>query len=462
VLTMDGGFSNTGTSFYNPDATKTAKAVSTPTRYTGSFSNLGRQTFTPAPVVADVPGADGTGTTPVQVETPATCAARGMVYDEATKMCRMPVSQSGGDDNAAAEKKRLQDMVNEHQKASQVAIKDMNQEQLLEAYQGAEMGKYITSGLMAINPVVGGIARLFAGNESKKIQARLKEMGVTDLPEADYKKGGIIGNILGGTSLLDVLDNAIVSLQEGKIGAGTSTYKAQFPPPNSTQYGNNLQQSTGSIWGSEQEAYDSAVKSGNYQVANHYEAINRLRGKQNAFYDASVGKSPAEQLALGQSMGLSAYDMQQAKKYGGSLGRAISSGAVEKEGFLGTYEFKEGKTVSDVETGTTPAIVPSAGSGNNNNNDNDSGGSPFDPSTSLRPRTRPSNDDNNNNTTTPQDSSGSGSTNTGDRGFTPSTSQTQTAGDKFTESKIKDFKAGKTVTGFKKGGLASRPKKKKK
>ena len=370
-----GGFSNTGTSFYSPNATTTAEAVSTPTRYTGSFSNLGRQTFTPAPVVADVPGADGTDTAPVQVETPATCAARGMVYDEATKMCRMPVSQGGGDDNAAAEKKRLQDMVNEHQKASQVAIEDMNQEQLLEAYQGAEMGKYITSGLMAVNPVVGGIARLFAGNESKKIQARLKEMGVTNLPEVDYKKGGIVGNILGGTSLLDVLDNAIVSLQEGKIGAGTSTYKAQFNPPNSAQYSNNLQQSTGSIWGSEQEAYDHAVRSGNYQVANHFEAINRLRGKQNAFYDAAVGKSPAEQLALGQSMGLSAYDMQQAKKYGGSLGRAISSGVVEKEGFFGKYEFKDGKTVADVQTGTTPAIVPAAGGGNQNiqprNDDNE-------------------------------------------------------------------------------------------
>jgi hypothetical protein len=354
-----GGFSNTNTSFYNPDATKTAEAVSTPTRYTGSFSNLGRQTFTPAPVVAEVPGAGST--TPVQVETPATCAARGMVYDEATKMCRMPVSQGGGDDNAAAEKKRLQDMVNEHQKGSQVAIADMNQEQLLEAYQGAEMGKYITSGLMALNPVVGGIARLFAGNESKKIQAALKERyGVTKLPEVDYKKGGIIGNILGGTSLLDVLDNAIVSLQEGKIGAGTSTYKAQFNPPNSAQYSNNLQQSTGSIWGSEQEAYDSAVRSGNYQVANHFEAINRLRGKQNNFYDSTKGMTKMEAYAEGRKDGLSVHDMDQAFKYGGSLGRAISSGVVEKEGFLGKYEFKDGKTVDDVQTGTTEKIVPSA------------------------------------------------------------------------------------------------------
>ena len=202
---------------------------------------------------------------------------------------------------------------------------------------------------MALNPVVGGIARLFAGNESKKIQAALKERyGVTKLPEVDYKKGGIIGNILGGTSLLDVLDNAIVSLQEGKIGSGTSEYKAQFNPSNQKQYGNNLQQSTGSIWGSEQEAYDAAVRSGNYQVANHFDAINRLRGKQNNFYDSTKGMTKMEAYAEGRKDGLSVHDMDQAFKYGGSLGRAISSGAVEKEGFLGKYEFKVGKDKDDV------------------------------------------------------------------------------------------------------------------
>ncbi len=470
----DGGFSNTGTSFYNPDATTTAEAVSTPTRYTGSFSNLGRQTFTPAPVVADVPGAGGTSTTPVQVETPASCAARGMVYDEATKMCRMPVSQGGGDDNASAEKKRLQDMVNEHQKGSQVAIADMNKEQLLEAYQGAEMGKYISSGMMALNPVVGGIARLFAGNESKKIQARLKELGVTDLPEVDYKKGGIIGNVLGGTSLLEVLDNAIVSLQEGKIGAGTSTYKKQFDPPNSAQYSNNLQQSTGSIWGSEQEAYDSAVRSGNYQVANHYEAINRLRGKQNNFYDSTKGMSKMEAYAQGRKDGLSVHDMDQAFKYGGSLGRAISSGVVEKEGFLGKYKFKEGKTVDDVQTGTTETIVPDS---SNNNGSDDSGttvpGTP-PPSAagtggSLKPPRKPSFSS----AQQAADTYAGGDTQGGEFGGLGSSAAQQAAdtyaggdtqgGEFGGTTKSKEQKASESMPSwFNKGGLASRPKKKKK
>jgi len=367
----DGGFSNTGTSFYNPDATKTAKAVSTPTRYTGSFSNVNRPVGTGA-VVQDSPvtlyGPNGQVVTvqlPSQQEAYNNYLTQGYsTTPPGTTSITQPQTRSSSDsDDAKAEKKRLADMVAEQEIASRVAIGDMTKEQALEAYQGAQMAKYVTSGMVALNPAIAIIGRLFAGNESKKIEARLKELGVTELPEVDYKKGGIVGNILGGTSLLDVLDNAIVSLQEGKIGAGTSTYKAQFPPPNSTQYGNNLQQSTGSIWGSEQEAYDSAVRSGNYQVANHFEAINRLRGKQNNFYDSTKGMTKMEAYAQGRKDGLSVHDMDQAFKYGGSLGRAISSGVVEKEGFLGKYKFKDGKTVDDVQTGTTEKIVPDSGSG---------------------------------------------------------------------------------------------------
>jgi len=70
--------------------------------------------------------------------------------------------------------------------------------------------------------------------------------------------------------------------------------------------------------------------------------------------------SKMEAYAQGRKDGLSVHDMDQAFKYGGSLGRAISSGVVEKEGFLGKYEFKEGKTVDDVQTGTTSTVVPAA------------------------------------------------------------------------------------------------------
>tara|TARA_R100001460_G_scaffold44205_1_gene80840 strand:- start:1642 stop:6318 length:4677 start_codon:yes stop_codon:yes gene_type:complete len=469
-----GGFSNTGsgTSFYNPDPAKTAEAISTPTRYTGSFSNVNRPIGTGA-VVQDSPvtlyGPNGQVVTvqiPSQQEAYNNYLTQGYsTTPPGTTSITQPQTRSSSDsDDAKAEKKRLADMVSEQERASRVAIGDMTKEQALEAYQGAEMAKYLSSGMVALNPAIAIIGRLFAGNESKKIQARLKELGVTELPKVDYKKGGIIGNILGGTSLLDIVDGAITGLQEGKIGAGRSTYVAQFKPSNSGQYGNNLQQSTGSIWGSEQEAYDAAVKSGNYQVANHFDAVNRLRGKQNAFYDAAKGKSSAEQLALGQSMGLSAHDMNQAMKYGGSLGRAISQGVVEKEGFFGKYEFKEGKTVSDVQGGTTPAIVPTAGGGNQNiqprNDDNE-------PSLAEQMQKKSQAAANNQTSGTSNtyvgrtDSSGKKLGETGYKSALKERQETKQAKAKVFKEAIESRDTTYDDV-YNKGGLASRPKKKKK
>jgi hypothetical protein len=374
-----GGFSNTGggTSFYNPDPAQTATAIATPTRYTGSFSNVNRPVGTGA-VVQDSPvtlyGPNGQVVTvqlPSQQEAYNNYLTQGYsTTPPGTTSITQPQTRSSSDsDDAKAEKKRLADMVAEQERASRVAIGDMTKEQALEAYQGAQMAKYVTSGMVALNPAIAIIGRLFAGNESKKIEKRLKELGVTELPKVDYKKGGIIGNILGGNSLLDVLDNAIVGLQEGKIGTGTSKYKPQFNPSNQKEYGNNLQQSTGSIWGSEQEAYDHAVRTGNYHVANHFDAVNRLRGKQNNFYESTKGMSKTAAYAEGRKLGLSVHDMDQAFKYGGSLGRAISSGVVEKEGFFGTYEFKAGKDKDNVnDAGLADAqqiIVQQQISGNN-------------------------------------------------------------------------------------------------
>ena len=79
----------------------------------------------------------------------------------------------------------------------------------------------------------------------------------------------------------------------------------------------------------EQNAFDNAVDSGDANVANHYATINRLRNKQDAY--AESGFDPA----VGASLGLSAYDMEQAEKYGGSIQTAIDEGRAEKsDGFL--------------------------------------------------------------------------------------------------------------------------------
>jgi len=184
-----GGFSNTGsgTSFYNPDPAKTAEAISTPTRYTGSFSNVNRPIGTGA-VVQDSPvtlyGPNGQVVTvqiPSQQEAYNNYLTQGYsTTPPGTTSITQPQTRSSSDsDDAKAEKKRLADMVSEQERASRVAIGDMTKEQALEAYQGAEMAKYLSSGMVALNPAIAIIGRLFAGNESKKIQARLKELGVS-------------------------------------------------------------------------------------------------------------------------------------------------------------------------------------------------------------------------------------------------------------------------------------------
>ena len=74
----------------------------------------------------------------------------------------------------------------------------------------------------------------------------------------------------------------------------------------------------------EQTAFDAAVDSGDTNVANHYASINRLRNKQDAYADSNFDP------AVGASLGLSANDMEQAEKYGGSIQTAIDEGRAEK------------------------------------------------------------------------------------------------------------------------------------
>ena len=223
---------------------------------------------------------------------------------------------SSDSDKMNADKKRLQDLVDEQNQGSQLAISEMNKDELLDAYKGAEAAKYVSMGLLTVNPLIGGISRLFSGNQSQQIQERLKnEFGVTELPEVDFSKQGLLGGFLSGDNIFNQLDKAIAgfSLQ----GTG-STYKPLYKPSNAGQYGNNLQQATGSFFGSEQEAYDAAVKSGNTAAANHYDAINRLRGKKNDYSNATKNMTPAQKTAYGNSLGLSAADMAQADRDQGS------------------------------------------------------------------------------------------------------------------------------------------------
>lgn len=82
----------------------------------------------------------------------------------------------------------------------------------------------------------------------------------------------------------------------------------------------------------EQAAFDAAVDRGDDSGVNHYVAINRLRNKQDAFFDEGMSR------AQGAAMGLSTYDMDQAEKFGGSVHRATTS---KEEGGLGTHALQK-------------------------------------------------------------------------------------------------------------------------
>ena len=85
--------------------------------------------------------------------------------------------------------------------------------------------------------------------------------------------------------------------------------------------------------GSERDAYNAAVESGNDSLVSHFESIDRLRNKQNTFSDKGLSREE------GAAMGLSESDMDQAEKYGGSVQRAVDKGEVEKSGgFFSSYE----------------------------------------------------------------------------------------------------------------------------
>ena len=108
--------------------------------------------------------------------------------------------------------------------------------------------------------------------------------------------------------------------------------------------------------GTERKAYDAAVQRGDDTIVAHFQAIDRLRWKQNSFMDENMTR------AQGAALGLSDFDMAQAEKFGGSLHRSIHAGTAERSGGA----FSKYVPVEETnESGSSNSIVP-----NNSSNDN--------------------------------------------------------------------------------------------
>ena len=98
--------------------------------------------------------------------------------------------------------------------------------------------------------------------------------------------------------------------------------KGKYSPTANKQLSGGYE--TNTLSDAEQGAFDAAVDRGDANVANHFAMVNRSRNKQDEY--AASNFDPA----VGRSLGLSEFDMEQAEKYGGSVQTAINEGRAEK------------------------------------------------------------------------------------------------------------------------------------
>lgn len=195
-------------------------------------------------------------------------------------------------------------------------------------------GKLMKGLATAINPLAGIGVKLSQKNTFKDLQT-----GISNIQDADQKallqslisdsKEGEAARAseyeksggFGGTFLGDLLgfDEGGFGIQNDKYktGSGGDRPKYKYDTPYSNLSSDPVKIGKLNL-GTERDAYEYAVKSGNDQIVKHFEAIDRLRNKQKLH---AAGK-PTE--------GLSDHDKIQAlKKY--SSGDTVSSNQPEED-----------------------------------------------------------------------------------------------------------------------------------
>ena len=117
--------------------------------------------------------------------------------------------------------------------------------------------------------------------------------------------------------------------------------KGKYNPADSN-LGNYAGSNSNTLLKGEQALFDNAVDNGNDNLVAHFSAINRKNQKQDAYAKANEGKDPSEW--ENPPAGLSAHDIAQAKKYGGSRSTAIKEGRAANQGV-----FKEARVIDEEE-----------------------------------------------------------------------------------------------------------------
>ena len=185
---------------------------------------------------------------------------------------------------------------------------------------------------------------------------------------------------------------------------------------------------TNTLSASEQKAFDNAVDQGTWQTANHFAMVNRHRNKQDEF--AKSGYDPV----VGRSLGLSQSAMAQAKKYSGSVQTAINDGRAVKKGFFKPVELIK-KATSSTPVKTTPVKTTPVKT---------------TPVKTTPVKTTP--------VKTNTSSNSSSSNNDFHSNMVAKAQERQKQANKYTASKIADYKKTGRATGFDKGGLMGKKK----
>jgi len=195
-------------------------------------------------------------------------------------------------DDKSGTKQRLEDMVRQQSGNKLTELrKNKDPKTIKQAYLDNEKTKAFMTSIGIANPIAALAGRGAAGLYGKQLENLMEELGI-EKPEIET---GFFENLKGAVS--DIFAGA---------GEQPETYQPMFKPEDSPL--STVSGATNMLSMDEAKAYDNAVKSGNANVAEHYEIINNRFNKM-ANYMAAGGKdgnAPAN--------GLSVFDMEQAEK----------------------------------------------------------------------------------------------------------------------------------------------------
>tara|TARA_R110001599_G_scaffold334616_1_gene550990 strand:- start:51 stop:1652 length:1602 start_codon:yes stop_codon:yes gene_type:complete len=311
------------------------------------------------------------------------------------------------------------------------AIESGNEKSLMELYIQTQRDKKIMTGLALTG--IGTLPALFGrfalSSREKELDKALTDKFGEGWEDSEAFKSISEASILdkAKSALSDAFDSAFT--KEGR-DAYYENYKAKY----STE-SHSLSRGVKSVLTPrEQQAFDNAVSSGNSNVANHYAIINQSRAKLKSAVES--GKSDEEMKGLG----LSSFDIERGRRlYKKKVEVTDPSSKVSSPlaGLTTTDDNRSAQETLNEETYSSPLAGLMA-------------------TEDSRSAQETLNEEATEDTIERQRAAAKEKARIAARDRRKKRSKTQKQNEDFTAKKLKEFKETGKVTGFKKGGLASR------